>query len=331
MITHFNMLLRSFTRSVGCLLLFLPPVLVSAQRPPVGEWDCVLSGNEQGVAHLFFSPEGTLGGRGTIIGRMFFTYSGRTTGIFTNRSVVYTNIVGGADLEGYWSYSSPTTTNRIVGFIDLLFAEAGTTRRVTNAFSFSGTAKSSRLTLLGRGYAGQVTFRGIPLQSTNGLAGTYYGTGRKLGTPAPFVELFDLSPVQEIEVVPTTVVAPFDCSTTNTTVVTNLSGNTTTTITITRQTCLTTNTVLTPVFNPFPINYYNVEGSGPAYQYTGRLLISRQRYAVFYQVQGVNDRLVTVYAGPFNPATGKGSLVGTDGTSRNIKYSIYHGPPPGGP
>src|SRR5262249_24079478 len=162
-------------------------------------------------------------------------------------------------------------------------------------------------------------------QSTNELTGSYYATGRKQGAPAPFVEVFDLTAVPELEIVPTPVVTPFDCSITNTVVVTNVDGsmitNVTTTTTITRQTCLTTNTVLTPVFNPFPVNFYNVEGSGPAYQYVGLLLVSPQKYAAFYQVRGSNNDLLTTYAGPFSPATGRGSLVGTDGVNRNIKFS----------
>ena len=89
--------------------------------------------------------------------------------------------------------------------------------------------------------------------------------------------------------------------------------------------------VVLPVFNPFPVNFYDVGGRGPGYEYAGELLVSRQRYAALYQGQGANDRFITVYAGPFNPATGRGSLVGTDGVNRNIKYSIYHGPLPGGP
>src|SRR4030095_2931205 len=113
---------RALVCSLGCILLFLSRELRAAKGPPIGQWDCVLSGNEQGVAHLFFSPEGTLGGRGTITGRILFTYTGRTTVIFTNSGVLHTNIVGGAGIEGYWSYASPTTTNRIVGFVDLLFA-----------------------------------------------------------------------------------------------------------------------------------------------------------------------------------------------------------------
>ena len=365
MSNHFHSLFRAFVSWLACLLSFLPAALVSAQGPPIGKWDCVLSGKEQGVAHLFFYPTGTLAGRGTITGRVLYTYSGRTTGIFTNGGVLYTNIVSGAQIEGNWSYASPTTTNRIVGFINLLSTQAGSTQLITNALSFNGTARASKLTLLARGYPGQVMFLGIPLQQTNDFSGSYYAIGRKQGAPAPFVEALDLRAVQEFEIVSNTIVTPFDCSTTNVTIITNyfftmsttvvtneciaindpLTTNycvitnttvatnlsSTTEVTITRQFCLSTNTVLQQKYNPFPTNYYHVQGSGPAYQYTGRILISRQRYAAFYQVQGSNDRFVTVYAGPFNPATGRGSLVGTDGVNRNIKYSIYHGPAPGGP
>jgi len=325
MSTHLYLSSRALACSLGCLLSFIPAVLLAAQGPPVGQWDCVLSGKEQGVAHLFFNPDGALSGRAV------FTYTGKTTGIFTNSGVVYTNIFGGAALEGNWSYASPTATNRIVGFINLLSTQAGSTMRITNALSFNGTTRASRLTLLSRGYPGLVTFRGIPLQSTNDLSGTYYASGRKQGAPAPFVEVFDLTPVPESEVIPTTVVTSYDCSTTNSTVVTNMDGSTITTITITRQTCQTTNTVFTPVSNPFPENFYDVAGRGPAYEYAGQLLVSRQKYAAFFQGQGSNDRFITVYAGPFNPSTGRGSLVGTDGVNRNIKYSIYHGPVPGTP
>jgi len=362
---HLYPLRRALASSLGCLLFIFPAVLVAAQGPPIGQWDCVLSGKEQGVAHLFFYPTGTLAGRGTITGRVLYTYSGRTTGIFTNGGVLYTNIFGGAELEGNWSYASPTTTNRIVGFINLLSTQAGSTQRITNALSFNGTARASRLTLLSRGHPGQVTFRGIPLQGTNDLSGSYYATGRKQGAPAPFVEAFDLSPVREFEYVTNTRVIQVDCSTTNLTITTNFAfimstsvitnecvaindplttnyciitnttivsnSSVTTNVTITRQTCPSTNTVVEPVTNPFPVNYYYVEGSGPAYQYIGVLLVSRKNYAAFYQGQGPNNQFITVYAGPFNPATGRGSLVGTDGVNRNIKYSIYHGPVPGVP
>lgn|GEM_PF-6647527 len=322
--------------SLGWFVMFLPSLLLAAQGPPVGQWDCVLSGHERGVAHLFFNADGTLNGRA------MFTYVGKTSGIFTNRGVVYTNIFGAAYLEGNWSYASPTTTNRIVGFINLLSSQAGSTELMTNAVSFSGTARAAKLTLLSRGYPGQVTFVGIPLQSTNDLRGSYYGTGQKQGGPGPFTEVFKLTAAPELDIITNSVSTPANCFTTNITFtadsysITNFDSiimvtNFVNFITITQQVCFVTNTTVATFTNSYPANYYSVEGSGPAYQYTGRLLVSRQKYAVFFQGRGLNNEFITTYAGPFNPATGKGSLTGTDGVNRNIKYSIYHGPPAGGP
>src|SRR5262249_47370073 len=91
----------------ACLLR----VTVSAQVP-VGTWDCVLKGDEKGVAQLFFKEDFTLEGRAV------FTYTGKTTGIFTNKGITYTNIFGAAKLDGQWSYAKPQRTDRIVGFIN---------------------------------------------------------------------------------------------------------------------------------------------------------------------------------------------------------------------
>jgi hypothetical protein len=332
---HLNILPWVLASCLGCLLFFLPTV-ARATQPPVGTWDCVVSGSEQGVAHLFFNADGTLAGR------VILTFSGKTTGTFTNKGITYTNFVGGARLDGRWSYATPTSTNRIVGFINGVSGLAGTTTSVTNGLSFSGTARGTRLTLMASGYSGPVTFRGIPLETTNALTGTSYANGSKQGTPAPFTEVFDLTPAPELDLITTSLRTTIDCSSTNVTLetdhfsTTNLDSiinitNYFTYVIVTQQVCFVTNTVTTTLFNQFPANYYAVVGGGPAYEYTGRILVSRQNYAAFYQARGVNDEFITVYAGPFNPSTGRGSLLGTDGVSRNIKYAIFHGPTSGGP
>jgi len=332
---HLNHLFLALASCLGGQFLF-SAIVAQAAPAPIGAWDCVVSGNQQGVAHLFFNADGTIGGR------VILTFSGKSTGVFTNNGITLTNIFGGARLEGRWSYASPTATNRIVGFINGISGLAGTTTAVTNGISFSGTAKGSRLTLATSGYSGQMTFRGIPLQETNRLTGTSYGTGLKQGAPGPFTEVFDLAPATDLESVTTSFRTTMDCWSTNITVdtdfhsVTNFDSiinitNYSTHIIVTQQDCFVTNTVATTLFNQFPANYYAVVGGGPAYEYTGRMLVSRQNYAAFYQARGENDRFITVYAGPFNPSTGRGTLLGTDGVVRNIKYNIYHGPVPSGP
>ena len=128
-----------------------------------------------------------------------------------------------------------------------------------------------------------------------------------------------------------TAIMPFDCSTTNYTSNTNydaMTGITTITnyVVITQQVCFVTNTTITTIPIDVPANYYYAEGAGPAYEYAGRFLVSSQRYAAFLQARGTNSAFLTGYAGPFNPATGRGSLLGTDGSSRNIRFAINHGP-----
>lgn len=290
-----------------------------------------MSGHEQGVAHLFFKADGTLSGRAV------YTFSGRTTGIFTNGGVLSTNIFGSAHLVGQWSYASPTSTNRIVGFINGISTLAGTTTLVTNSLSFRGGLTASKLDLLSMGYQGQVTFRGIPLRATNNLSGTYYGTGKKQGAPAPFVEVFDLTPAPEFELLTNSITTSFDCSVTNITIFTNSFSTTNLNsiinvtnyfnyVTITQQVCVVENTIYVTFVNESPANYYQITGGGPGYEYTGRFLVSRQRYAALFQSRGSRNEFINVYAGSFNFATGRGSLVGTDGVSRNIKFEVAHGP-----
>ena len=309
----------------------LATLSVPAQAGLVGNWDCVLSGNQQGVAHLFFDPSGSLSGRA------LFTFSGKSTGVFTNRGVVFTNFFGGARLHGQWSYESPTRTNRVVGFINAVSSRAGSTAFITNGLSFRGTVRGSKMTLLALGDPGKVTLRGIPLMSTNDLSGNYYATGQKRGYPGPFAEVFNMAPAPEIDVVTNTISTPFDCSTTVFTISTNSYSTTNfdsvinvtnyiTYVTITQQTCVVTSTNVLTFPNDFPANYYSITGAGAAYEYTGRFLLSRQKYAAFFQGRGVDNEFITVYAGPFNPATGRGSLIGTDGVNRNIRFAIYHGP-----
>jgi len=285
----------------------------------------VLGGNERGVAQLFFNADGSLSGRA------LFTFTGRAVATYTNRGVLYTNFLGGAYLLGQWSYASPTTTNRIVGIINGVSSPAGSTTLTTNGLSFHGLVGRSKLTLLAVGYQGNVSFQGIRLRATNDLTGGYYATGQKRGAPTPFVEVFNLIPPPALEYLTNTVITPFDCSTTKITSTTNtdlITGITSITnyVVITQQVCFATNTAITTISNDVTANYYFDVGSGPAYEYTGPFLVSSQHYAALLQARGVNSAFITVYAGPFNPVTGRGLLLGTDGTSRNIKFSIYHGP-----
>jgi hypothetical protein len=288
-----------------------------------------VNGYQKGVANLFFNADGTLSGR------IILTYFGTAPG-GTNDGYAYTNFLGSAFLDGRWSYASPGNSNRILGFISAISSRAGTTTLVTNGFSFSGTARGSRLTFQTLGYISRMTFRGIPLQATNDLTGAYYGKGSKLNAPA-FTEIFTMTPAPEFELVTNSITSSVDCSTTNIEVtityntVTNVDSIITFTnyinyILITQQVCDVTSVITTSIRNIFPANSYDTIGGGPGYEYDGQLLVSRQNYTAFFQARGLNGKYITVYAGPFNPSTGRGSLTGTDGVARKIRYNVAHGP-----
>jgi hypothetical protein len=308
--------LNDYSRSLaafclGCFFLVFTASTAFTQGPPVGNWDCVLTGSERGVAQIFFYEDGTLDGR------MVFTPFGRST------NSVATNFYGGAALMGRWSYLKPTAPDRIIGIINRISGLAGTATLETNGLSFRGTVRESKINLRGFGDQGRVTFTGIPLAGANDLSGIYYASGQRQGAPG-FVEIFDLGHPPAIDYVTNITVTASDCSMTNVLVTTN-SGTVTQTITITQHTCYTTNAIVRPVFNDFPANYYDVVGGGPGYNYAGRLLVSQQKYAAFYQSRG--GEFLTVYTGRFDPVMGRGTLVGTDGVNRGIRLTVR----PGGP
>ena len=242
--------------------LLVCSTLTLAAQTPLGDWDFVMKGSEHGVAQITFSGDGTLTGTAA------FTFFGKRAAI-TNRAFVYTNIVGSATLDGSWAYDG---ANRITGFINEISASSATDF-VTNGLSFRAVVKPTRVTMLAFGNQGRITFKGIPLEATNDISGTYHATGRQRDLPFPFVEIFEVSNVG--------------------------------------------------------LNDYEVIGGGPGYDYTGRFLVSRQRYAAFYQTRGLtySNSLVTVYAGPFNASKRKGSLTGTDGIRTGIRYNLVHEAP----
>jgi hypothetical protein len=333
--------LRSFIIALTGLFLAATPKTLG-QGPPIGSWDVVISGKYQhGVAQMTFADNGTLSGL------VAFTFFGRSVP-HTNHGFVLTNVYGGATLDGTWVYDRP---NHITGFINELSVTSGSgTNLTTNGLSFRAVVKPSRLSLLAFGSKGTLTYKGIPLVATNDISGTYYGTVFKRSVPFSFVEVFDADnriPQTVTEYYTTTneytvtnCATETTCVTTNQTTCTTVTNNgaaETTCVTTTGTTCTTvtnncfvvtnsfttTNSLLVTNYYVQP-NYYLVRGRGPGYDYGGFLLLSRQRYAAFYQERPVsaNESVISAYAGPFNVRTRRGSLIGTDGTNTATKYRL---------
>lgn len=199
--TRFSSQYRWSTLALGLAgLCFVSVACTASGQAPVGEWDFVLTGDQHGVAQIRFDNDRTLSG--TVV----LTYFGRHA-LRTNHAFIYTNLFGSATLDGSWAYLS---TNRIIGFINEV-AEGDrsivvTTNRitdevttnvvsvlVTNSLSFRAVAKPAKITLQAFGNQGTLTWKGIPLQPTNDLSGTYHATGKRLGQPFAFIEIFTLT------------------------------------------------------------------------------------------------------------------------------------------
>src|SRR5262249_42559617 len=108
----------------------------------------------------------------------------------TPASTSITNVYGGADLAGTWSYD---TQGHGVG----QFTE--TSRNKTNGLSFRAPVRPRvRITMSGNRYpSGRgISYRGIPLAPLADFSGTYFAVGRRNGIP--IAETFTLAPGPDV-------------------------------------------------------------------------------------------------------------------------------------
>ncbi len=76
-------------------------------------------------------------------------------------------------------------------------------------------------------------------------------------------------------------------------------------------------------------NIYDLAGGGPGYDFTGTLLISRQRQAALYQHRSAEAEgsALAAYSGPFNLSRRRGTLKGSDGVNLGMRYRFEPGAP----
>jgi hypothetical protein len=186
----------------------------AASSSPVGTWDFVVSGPDQGVAFINFDEISGLTGNVTGLALIAPTPhdslttdrgavdEGRTD--TNNVSNTASNVIGVTLLSGSWSFDQKghvigvfsemvsnatctltpyTHTNEITQLPETLYTNVCVTNIFTNGFSFTANARPNHLALKARGERGLLTFRGVPLQSVPDLSGSYYGLGRRSGSP----------------------------------------------------------------------------------------------------------------------------------------------------
>ena len=164
---------------------------VLAQSSPVGDWDCVLSGDQKGVAQITFNADFTISGTEVITtrpdpaadddGRGGLGTSTRGDGVVTE-STTNTFFFGSSPLAGIWTYNG----SGVVGII--IEGDVG----LTNGISFRGRRVGDRLNLVGHHEGRTIHYRGVPLTAASNIMGNFFVSGKKDGEP--FVELFNLTP-----------------------------------------------------------------------------------------------------------------------------------------
>jgi len=275
-----------------------------AQTPPpspVGDWDTVSSGKEQGLVILNFVQEDASGG--TLSGYKIVRpvprkappkpdddargpgepdRDGLGGGGSSSSSSTSTNFLGGADIDGQWAYDTSgkligfynqvsefeikpveeISTNIVDGFIILTTNIVFKGVTSTNSVSFRGTVvPGSKITIYTYGPNGNNTLKGKPLTNPGNLGGGFYAVGKR--GSLNFIEFLDLT-----QGAPT---------------------------------------------------FYGVEGDGAGYTFSGAALVSNQKKIAVLTLSG---NVLSVYTGSFNLTSRKGKLSGEDSFSKKITYNI---------
>jgi hypothetical protein len=296
-----------------------PSGLAQALPPsPVGTWDFVVSGSQQGVAFLTFNKDFSISGyevltfkssvpstdarnpTGGDTGRGGLT-STNSSGSSSNTST--TLIIGFGPVEGFWQLDP---RGRTVGF----FTEGSELANDARSPSFVATVRpGKRMTLkatdspdpnLSGEQPRTSVFQGVPYVAGPALDGSWMGNGAAASTTAispsgRFVEFFTL-----------------------TNAMSQLSD----------PTFLDNNPFFWPLTNsPAVSNSFFLSGNGPGYTNFGLALLSNQKKLAIVtrniSASSTNSSLRSE-TGAFNPAKGNGNLNGIDDSFTKINLKVLH-------
>jgi hypothetical protein len=297
---------------------------VGASLSPVGTWDCVISGNRQGIAYFQFSDDGTFvvtemivpnppptppnpsedrGGEGT----------GRGESGSTNTFTPSQQIFGSEETNGMWALDPK---GRTIGFFEETSAQVSctvttipySTNNAPSSFSFSTTNGATTdptfcITIPTATNDAVITetttcFSNIPVCTALSNAVSFVGTVSAkrivLKCTTPFGNTtYEGVPIQDLP--------DFSGS---------YSG-------VRKQGGVTYQELFTLTADGSVPNMYDVSLTGPGYSYLGESLISSQKKIAFVlgQVPPIPTNAPTVIravTGPFNSKKGSAATVGWD-------------------
>jgi len=187
--TMANTFRQQLTAVSAAVLLWGASASALAQNSPVGSWDLVLSGHEQGLAQITFNADFTLDGFEIMTtiprnSKVNLRGSSGRVPITTNTIIIVSNIIARATLNGFWAFDS---RGNVIGLINEVAPPL--------AFSVSFRAvvrPGVRISMGGTRAGGRVSYRGVPLNALVDMSGNFYDSGRRAGVA--FNEVFTLTP-----------------------------------------------------------------------------------------------------------------------------------------
>jgi hypothetical protein len=287
------------------LFIALIPAAHAAPLSPAGDWDFVMSGKQRGIALITFDSGSTLFGTQILRSAPNKNSSSSSgdprnpTGIIPSRTGPSTstnatpnpgtNFFGSTDLEGYWTYNQ---AGRIIGtYNEYFYTVEDVTHTYTNIVDGSNVISTITAPENVK-HTNGISFRGTVGTGGNKLVlNVYTPRGLTTYTGVRMVALPDYTG--------------------------NYYG------VASKDRPFVEFFSIVP--NGLATSGYSVNnGVGPGYNFTGHMIVSRQKH-VAIQIKTEYDDL-SVYIGPYktNRSTGamSGDLRGTDGVRNNFPYKL---------
>lgn len=292
--------LRLLTLAVaGILITATAPLGHAAPNSPVGDWDFVLGGKQRGVAFISFNSDSTITGGEIIV--PVKPRSPKSSTVDPRNPEGITTRPSDTPTTTPTAGSSSTTSNviggsviggfwtfdsngRVIGNLSHIYQDLDSATTVTNNTTNTVTMLVSK--------TNGVAFRGVVTPGVRMTLNTYNSIGTVTYKGVPTVDLDDLDGDYTAE---------------------------------TKRDGLLAFEFFTLEQDPSVLNVYNItNGLGGSYNFSGVMLISRQKQMAIYTVSQEEDPRLSTYVGAFNSTTRRGTLKGANNNpTYGIPYKVF--------
>ncbi len=322
--------------AAGWLLLGGLGSLSPAATPvsPVGTWDLLISGAEQGIAYITFSDDFSLSGYEAITPTLpsppsdnprGFGENGRVITTTTSTGTTQTNFLGFAFISGTWSYD---INGRVIGV--LTEGNENSVKCTTNDLVTSSISNSTTVTII-TNVDGSLTTNLTQFSTTNFFTNTVINC-----TTNPLTNALSFTASVGPAVNPSRITIKTVGSNTRTTLsgvpattVPDISGSYYAMRKLGQGLYFTEFLTLTPSAQFF--GGFDVQGQGSDYELTGIALLSSRKRLNLVTVSTATNAPLFSAVGPVTYRNGLtniiGNLKGSDSSSTRMNYQMVKQPP----